>query len=97
MAKVRFWEQQDFYGIDFSPLAKDAKDEVFGQPIVGGFDARTLLSPAYAYQVDFRTITTKEIQDIVIPFTWVAQYTGTINEMGLNMMLNMAHSYRSFK
>lgn len=78
MAKVRFWEQQDFYGIDFSPLAKDAKDEVFGQPIVGGFDARTLLSPAHAYQVDFRTITTKEIQDIVIPFTWVAQYTGKI-------------------
>ncbi|KAJ3357756.1 hypothetical protein HDU91_005368 [Kappamyces sp. JEL0680] len=77
MAKVRFWEQQDFYGIDFSPLAKDAKDEVFGQPIVGGFDARTLLSPAYAYPVDFRTVTQKEIQDILIPFTWVAQYTGT--------------------
>jgi histone-arginine methyltransferase CARM1 len=46
---VRFWEQQDFYGIDFSPLAKDAKDEVFGQPIVGGFDSRTLLSPGYAF------------------------------------------------
>jgi histone-arginine methyltransferase CARM1 len=76
MAKVRFWEQQDFYGIDFSPLARDAKNEVFGQPIVGGFDHRTLLSPAHAYHVDFRTITTSEIQDIVIPFTWVAQYTG---------------------
>lgn len=76
MAKVRFWEQQDFYGIDFSPLARDAKDEVFGQPVVGGFDARTLLSPAFAYAVDFRTVTQKEIQDIVIPFTWVAQYTG---------------------
>jgi histone-arginine methyltransferase CARM1 len=31
MAKVRFWEQRDFYGVDFSPLARDAKDEVFGQ------------------------------------------------------------------
>ena len=49
MAKVRFWEQSDFYGIDFSPLAKDAKEEIFGQPIVGGFDARILLSPAHAY------------------------------------------------
>jgi histone-arginine methyltransferase CARM1 len=49
MAKVRFWEQQDFFGVDFSPLAKDAKDEVFGQPIVGGFDSRTLLSPGFAY------------------------------------------------
>lgn len=28
MQKVRFWEQQDFHGIDLSPLARDAK--VFG-------------------------------------------------------------------
>ena len=49
MAKVRFWEQRDFYGIDFSPLAKDAKEEIFGQPIVGGFDSRILLSPAHAF------------------------------------------------
>ena len=49
MQKVRFWEQQDFYGINFSTLAKDAKEEIFGQPIVGGFDSRTLLSPASAY------------------------------------------------
>jgi histone-arginine methyltransferase CARM1 len=85
MAKVRFWEQRDFYGIDFSPLAKDARDEVFGQPIVGGFDSRILLSPAHAYSgitevmlVDFRTVTKEEIQDIIIPFTWVAQYTGIL-------------------
>ncbi|KAJ3300184.1 hypothetical protein HDV03_002369 [Kappamyces sp. JEL0829] len=89
MAKVRFWEQQDFYGIDFSPLAKDAKDEVFGQPIVGGFDARTLLSPAYAYPVDFRTVTQKEIQDILIPFTWVAQYTGLIHGIGAWFDINL--------
>jgi histone-arginine methyltransferase CARM1 len=86
---VRFWEQQDFYGVDFSPLANDAKEEVFGQPVVGGFDARSLLSPAYAYSVDFRTITTKEIQDILIPFTWVAQYTGLVHGIGCWFDINL--------
>jgi type I protein arginine methyltransferase len=87
--KVRFWEQQDFYGVDFSPLANDAKEEVFGQPVVGGFDSRTLISPAFAYPVDFRTVTQKEIQDIVIPFTWVAQYTGLIHGIGAWFDINL--------
>ncbi|KAI8901583.1 S-adenosyl-L-methionine-dependent methyltransferase [Globomyces pollinis-pini] len=91
MAKVRFWEQQDFYGIDFSPLAKDAKDEVFGQPIVGGFDARILISPAHAQTVivDFRTVTKEEIQDIIIPFTWVAQYTGLVHGIAAWFDINL--------
>jgi histone-arginine methyltransferase CARM1 len=29
-AKVRFWDQPDFYGVDFSVLSSDAKAEVFG-------------------------------------------------------------------
>ena len=75
--------------MDFSPLANDAKEEVFGQPVVGGFDSRTLISPAFAYPVDFRTVTPKEIQDIVIPFTWVAQYTGLIHGIGAWFDINL--------
>ncbi|KAI8915910.1 S-adenosyl-L-methionine-dependent methyltransferase [Gorgonomyces haynaldii] len=89
MAKVRFWEQQDFYGVDFSPLAKDAKEEIFGQPVVGGFDSRTLLSPASSFSVDFRTVTQDELKDILIPFTWVAQYTGLIHGIGCWFDINL--------
>lgn len=35
MSKVRFWETKNFMGVDFSPLARDARDEIFGQPVVG--------------------------------------------------------------
>ncbi len=70
MQKVRFWENQDFYGVDLSPLARDAKQEIFGQPVVGGFDPRSLLSPAHAHHVDFRTVTAAELQEITINFTW---------------------------
>ena len=34
MAKVRFWESTDFYGVDFSPLAIEAKKEIFSQVFV---------------------------------------------------------------
>lgn len=89
MQKVRFWEQKDFYGIDISPLARDAKEEVFGQPIVGGFDARSLLSPPSSFVVDFRTVTQHELQNITIPFTWVAQYTGLIHGIGAWFDINL--------
>ena len=32
MAKVRFWDNSNFYGVDLSALTKDAKDEIFGMP-----------------------------------------------------------------
>jgi histone-arginine methyltransferase CARM1 len=89
MAKVRFWEQRDFHGVDFSPLANDAKEEVFGQPIVGTFDPRCLLSPASAFTVDFRTISQQELQDILIPFTWVAQFTGLIHGIAAWFDINL--------
>ncbi|KAI8926718.1 S-adenosyl-L-methionine-dependent methyltransferase [Entophlyctis helioformis] len=89
MTKVRFWEQQDFFGVDFSPLGQDAKDEIFGQPIVGGFDARSLVAPASSYIVDFRTVTAEELKDIVIPFTWMATYTGLVHGIGAWFDINL--------
>ncbi|KAJ3344082.1 hypothetical protein HDU93_003245 [Gonapodya sp. JEL0774] len=39
MAKVRFWETTNFYGVDLSPLVRDARNEVFGMPgIASWFD-----------------------------------------------------------
>ncbi|KAJ8331431.1 hypothetical protein O5D80_000351 [Batrachochytrium dendrobatidis] len=90
MSKVRFWEQQEFFGVDLSPLAQDAKDEIFGQPVVGGFDARSLVAPACSHIVDFRTVTANQLKDIVIPFTWMATYTGLIHGIGAWFDINLA-------
>lgn len=75
-------EQPSFYGIDLTSLYKDARDEMFGMPVVGHFDPRSLVTtPSIfdAYPVDFSTVTTEELQDITIPFKWSAQYTGLIH------------------
>ncbi|CEG69062.1 hypothetical protein RMATCC62417_05206 [Rhizopus microsporus] len=82
MGKARFWEQQSFYGIDLSALYKDARDEMFGMPVVGHFDPRSLITTPTIFDtfpVDFSTVTLKELQDITMPFTWRAQYTGLMH------------------
>ncbi|CAG8844844.1 854_t:CDS:2, partial [Racocetra persica] len=81
MGKARFWEQPSFYGVDLSALYPDAKDEMFGMPVVGSFDPRTLIAQANpgGYVVDFYTVTMEELQDMTIPFIWQTSYTGIIH------------------
>jgi len=55
---------------------------MFGMPVVGHFDPRNLITTPSAfdsYPVDFSTVTVKELQDIIIPFNWTAQYTGLMH------------------
>jgi histone-arginine methyltransferase CARM1 len=79
MAKARFWEQQNFYGVDLSPLYAEAREEVFGQPIVGGFDEKQLLSPSISHLIDFEKTTMEALKEFVIPFAFVASYTGLMH------------------
>ncbi|RKP38794.1 S-adenosyl-L-methionine-dependent methyltransferase, partial [Dimargaris cristalligena] len=81
MAKVRFWEQPSFYGVDLNPLFGTALDEYFRMPVVGYFDPRSLLaSPApHGYTVDFSTVTVDELKDFTVPFAWTCRYTGIVH------------------
>ncbi|TPX68013.1 hypothetical protein CcCBS67573_g07305 [Chytriomyces confervae] len=79
MAKVRFWEQTEFFGVDFSPLKRDAMDEVFGQPIVGNFDHRVLMASSVSHHVDFLTCSMDDLKDIVIPIMWTPSFTGIVH------------------
>ncbi|KAF9428847.1 hypothetical protein BGZ94_000795 [Podila epigama] len=83
MGKARFWEQTMFHGVDLSPLYPDAKAEMFGMPVVGHFDPKSLLatptSDVDGYEMDFETITMKALRDFVVPISWKAQYTGLMH------------------
>lgn len=51
-------------------------------PVVGHFDPHSLLSNPTAFDgfdVDFSTVTVKELQDLTIPFRWVSNYTGIMH------------------
>lgn len=79
MKKAKFWGNNDFYGVDFSPLYESARKEVFNQPVVGYFNPTTLLSEPSSKFIDFTTISIKELQDIKIDFKWNINYTGIIH------------------
>lgn len=79
--KVRFWEQQQFYGVDLSPLASDAQKEIFAMPVVGTFDVRALVGPESpgGFTIDFSRITMDDLKNFEIPIDWRATYTGIIH------------------
>ncbi|KAJ9073915.1 hypothetical protein DSO57_1011591 [Entomophthora muscae] len=82
MSKARFWEQTAFYGVDLTPLRADARDEMFSMPVVGYFDANSLMAtpvPHEAFPIDFNTITLDELKSFRVPFSWVAKYTGVMH------------------
>ncbi len=60
--KARWWETQNFYGVDLRPFARAAWEEAFGSPLVGFFDSSLLLTPSSDHHVDFVTITQEEMR-----------------------------------
>ncbi|KAG5457119.1 MAG: S-adenosyl-L-methionine-dependent methyltransferase, partial [Olpidium bornovanus] len=83
MAKVRFWEQECFYGVDLSPLAREARREIFSMPVIGNFDPRCLMVPEpsshHGYHIDFTTVTTDELRSFDVPVSWTVNYTGIVH------------------
>lgn len=79
--KARFWQQDNFYGIDFSSMSETAFKELFGSPVVGSFGTHSLLAPATSActTLDFRTVTCEELQTITVPIEWCIQKTGIIH------------------
>lgn len=67
--RADFWKTQNFYGMDMTSLYSDALSEHFSQPVVGVFEPAILLSQQTAtWEVDFRTVTEKDLHHIRIPF-----------------------------
>lgn len=76
ISKVRFWQQEDFYGVNLTSVANDAFSHHFGQPVVGCFDPRTLMSTAFEYPINFLTVSLEHLQAFEVPFRMLATYTG---------------------
>lgn len=77
LARAAFWDQEEFYGVDVTPLKAVCVKEFFSQPTVGYFPSSSLLSSEYAsYEVDFRSVTAEELQNFEIPFSFTIERTG---------------------
>ncbi|KAL9325530.1 hypothetical protein ACSQ67_006175 [Phaseolus vulgaris] len=54
--KALFWQQQNYYGVDLTPLHGTAFQGYFSQPVVDAFDPRLLIAPSIFHVIDFSKI-----------------------------------------
>ncbi|XP_077218728.1 putative histone-arginine methyltransferase CARM1 isoform X2 [Tasmannia lanceolata] len=54
--KALFWQQQNYYGVDLTPLYGSAFQGYFSQPVVDAFDPRLLVAPAIFHTLDFTRV-----------------------------------------
>ncbi|KAM7488169.1 hypothetical protein LguiB_025653 [Lonicera macranthoides] len=70
--KALFWQQQNYYGVDLTPLHGTAFQGYFSQPVVDAFDPRLLVAPAISHMINFTTIKEEDLYEIDIPLKFTA-------------------------
>ncbi|KAI3469390.1 hypothetical protein Pfo_026053 [Paulownia fortunei] len=70
--KALFWQQQNYYGVNLTPLHGTAFQGYFSQPVVDAFDPRLLVAPAISHVLDFTSAKEEELYEIDIPLKFVS-------------------------
>ncbi|KAG2727115.1 hypothetical protein I3843_01G139800 [Carya illinoinensis] len=70
--KALFWQQQNYYGVDLTPLHGSAFQGYFSQPVVDAFDPRLLVAPPIFHGIDFMKIKEEELYEIDIPLRFTS-------------------------
>ncbi|XP_020220631.1 probable histone-arginine methyltransferase 1.3 [Cajanus cajan] len=70
--KALFWQQQNYYGVDLTPLHGTAFQGYFSQPVVDAFDPRLLIAAPMFHVIDFTKIKEEELYEIDIPLRFIA-------------------------
>ncbi|KAK8709847.1 hypothetical protein V6N13_060848 [Hibiscus sabdariffa] len=70
--KALFWQQQNYYGVDLTPLYGSAFQGYFSQPVVDAFDPRLLVSPPMSHVIDFNEVKEEDLYEIDIPLKFIA-------------------------
>ncbi|XP_039037843.1 probable histone-arginine methyltransferase 1.3 [Hibiscus syriacus] len=70
--KALFWQQQNYYGVDLTPLYGSAFQGYFSQPVVDAFDPRLLVSPPMSHVIDFNDVKEEDLYEIDIPLKFIA-------------------------
>ncbi|KAH7842533.1 hypothetical protein Vadar_006467 [Vaccinium darrowii] len=77
--KALFWQQQNYYGVDLTPLYGSAFKGYFSQPVVDAFDPRVLVAPAISHVINFTSIKEEELYEVDIPLKFKAAVGGRIH------------------
>ncbi|EPS70406.1 hypothetical protein M569_04353, partial [Genlisea aurea] len=70
--KALFWQQQNYYGVNLTPLHSTAFQGYFSQPVVDAFDPRLLVAPAISHVIDFTSTKEEELFEIDVPLRYTS-------------------------
>ncbi|PSR92625.1 Histone-arginine methyltransferase [Actinidia chinensis var. chinensis] len=70
--KALFWQQQNYYGVDLTPLHDSACKGYFSQPVVDAFDPRVLVAPAISHVINFTSTKEEDLYEIDVPLKFTA-------------------------
>ncbi|KAL6971281.1 putative histone-arginine methyltransferase 1.3, variant 2 [Sarracenia purpurea var. burkii] len=70
--KALFWQQQNYYGVDLTPLYGSAFQGYFSQPVVDAFDPRVLVAPAISHVINFASVKEEDLYEIDVPLKFIA-------------------------
>ncbi|XP_031111952.1 probable histone-arginine methyltransferase 1.3 isoform X2 [Ipomoea triloba] len=77
--KAVFWQQENYFGVNLSPLQGSAYVGYFAQPVVDAFDPRLLVAPAISHSIDFASIKEEELYEIDIPLRFISSVSTRIH------------------
>ncbi|KAJ7980272.1 Protein arginine N-methyltransferase [Quillaja saponaria] len=77
--KALFWQQQNYYGVDLTPLYGSAFQGYFSQPVVDAFDPRLLMAPAICHVIDFSKTKEENLYEIDIPLRFISSMGARIH------------------
>ena len=79
--RSKFWKNESFYGVNLNSMQKIAEEQIFRQPVVGGFDPKTLMAGKIEKHFEFykKEINEDTLKDIDIPFEYLMEFTGVIH------------------
>ena len=82
-AKIDFWKNQDFYGVDLTAAIPVANEEYYTQPIVGFFPAATIISPnRTVHEIDFGSVTPEEFHEFTVDYVFRIDQTAIMHGIG---------------
>ncbi|PHT33126.1 putative histone-arginine methyltransferase CARM1 [Capsicum baccatum] len=77
--KATFWQQQNYFGVDLTPLHGSAYQGYFSQPVVDAFDSRLLVAPAVSHVINFTSVKEEDLYEIDVPLRFFSAVSTRIH------------------
>ncbi|KAL3321431.1 hypothetical protein AABB24_039187 [Solanum stoloniferum] len=77
--KATFWQQQNYFGVDLTPLHGSAYQGYFSQPVVDAFDSRLLVAPAVSHVINFSSVKEEDLYEIDVPLRFLSTVSTRIH------------------